>query len=268
MHVNNKVILVTGASGGIGSALVELLVNKGAKVSLMSRNIKNLEKIRSKFGNKAIAVAGDVGDEQSAAKAVKITIDHFKRLDILINNAGVAYYGSIEYTDMKALDRIMRTNVYGVINMIKLTLPHLKKTKGMIVNISSVASKRAIPMLGVYSGSKSMVDAISDALRVEVMDYGIKIVNFCPPEVDTAFSRNALKEKGIDFETNKSIRKIFSLKPDKLAGMILKSIEREKREFVAIKSMQPANYFIPGVLDRLFHKFIMKQYKDKYSPTK
>ena len=265
MEVKDKVILITGASGGIGSALARLLAGKGAMLALMSRNIKNLNKLKEELGDNAIFVSGDVGDEKSAEKAVKDTLSHFKKLDVLINNAGSAYHGSIERMDMGAFDSMMKTNVYGVINMIQYSLPYLKKTKGMVVNISSVASKRAIPMLGAYSASKSMVDALSDALRVETMGYGIRVLNFCPPEVDTDFARNAVKERGIDFEAQKNLRRVMTLKPEKVARMIVSGIEKEKREIVAMKSIQPANYFMPGILDKLFYKFIMKPYKDKYS---
>ncbi|MCL4557548.1 MAG: SDR family NAD(P)-dependent oxidoreductase [Deltaproteobacteria bacterium] len=265
MKLNDKVVLLTGASGGIGSALAGLLVKKGARLALMARNIKRLNGLREDLGGNVIVVAGDVGDESDAEKAVQETIGRFKRLDVLINNAGVAYYGSIERMNMKSFGIMMKTNVHGVINMIQRSLPYLKKTKGMIVNISSVAGRRAIPMLGAYSGSKSMVDAISDALRVEVMGYGIKVLNFCPPEVDTGFAKNAFKESGVDFEAQKGIRRIMTLKPGRVAGMIAKGIEKEKREVVAMKSVQPVNYLMPGVLDRLFYQFIMKPYWNRYS---
>lgn len=265
MDVKDKVILLTGAAGGIGGPLARLLARKGALLALMSRNVNNLEKLRQELGGSAIVVAGDVGDEKSAEKAVKDTVGRFKRLDVLINNAGIAYHGSIEHMDMKAFDAMMKTNVYGVINMIQHALPYLKKTKGMVVNISSVAGKRAIPMLGAYSGSKSMVDAISDALRVETMGYGIKVLNFCPPEVETDFAKNAVKEHGIDFDAQKNFRRAMTLKPDKVARMIVNGMEKGKREIVAMKSIQPANYFLPGVLDKLFYRFIMRPYKDRYS---
>lgn len=268
MDVKDKVVLITGASGGIGSALARLLAKKGALLALMSRSVNTLNELKEELGNSALVVAGDVGDEKSAEKAVKNTASHFKKLDIIINNAGSAYHGSIEHMDMMAFDSMMKTNVYGVINMIQHALPYLKKTKGMIVNISSVASKRAIPMLGAYSGSKSMVDAISDALRVETMGYGIKVLNFCPPEVDTDFAKNAAKERGVDFEAQKNWRRVMTLKPEKVARMIVNGIEKEKREIVAMKSIRPANYFMPGVLDKLFYRFIMKPYKDRYSPGK
>ncbi len=265
MDVKDKVILLTGAAGGIGSALARLLAGKGARLALMSRNVQNLNRLRAELDDSALVVAGDVGDEKSAEKAVKDTVSHFKRLDVLINNAGSAYHGSIEHMDMKAFDAMMKTNVYGVINMIQHALPYLKKTKGMVVNISSVAGKRAIPMLGAYSGSKSMVDAISDALRVEAMGYGIKVLNFCPPEVDTDFAKNAARERGIDFEAQKKFRRAMTLKPEKVARMITAGIEKEKREIVAMKSIRPLNYMVPGILDKLFYRFIMKPYKDRYS---
>ncbi len=265
MKLNDKVVLLTGASGGIGSALARLLVKKGAGLALMARDIRRLSELREDLGGAIIAVAGDVGDKRDAERAVKETISRFRRLDVLINNAGVAYYGSIERMDMKSFGVMMKTNVEGVIHMIQGSLPFLKKTKGMIVNISSVAGRRAIPLLGAYAGSKCMVDALSDALRVEVMGYGIKVLNFCPPEVDTRFAKNAFKESGVDFEKQKNIRRIMTLRPEKVAGMIVRGIEKEKREIVVMKSVQPVNYLMPGVLDRLFYQFIMKPYHDRYS---
>ncbi|MCL4478476.1 MAG: SDR family NAD(P)-dependent oxidoreductase [Deltaproteobacteria bacterium] len=263
MQLNNKTILLTGASGGIGSAIGRLLINKGARLGLMARNKPALDRLVKELGNNAIAVAGDVGNRESSEKAVKEIISRFKSLDILINNAGVAYYGSIERMDMGSFDKMMKTNVYGVINMIQLTLPYIQKSRGMIVNISSVASKRAIPFLGAYSGSKSMVDAISDALRVELKDRNVKTLNFCPPEVETGFAGNAMKEKGIDFEDNKAVRRMFILKPDRVAKMIVNAMEKEKREVVAIKSIQFVNYAIPGILDNLFYRFIVKKHAKK-----
>ncbi len=265
MELKNKVVLITGASGGIGSALAGLLAGKGASLVLMARNKAALDKLKRTQGGGTMVVAGDVSSDADAKRAVEETARRFGKLDILINNAGVAYYGSIERMDMKKFDTMIRTNVYGVINMIQQAMPYIKKTKGMIVNISSVAGRRAMPMLGAYSGSKAMVDAISDALRVETMGYGVKVLNFCPPEVETAFSANAMKEPGVDFEANAAVRKLFSYKPGKVARMIVKSIEKEKREVVAIKSIQPVNYLIPGMFDRVLYGFVMRPFKDRYS---
>jgi len=263
MKLKEKIVLLTGASGGIGSALAKILIEKEAYAGLMARNKSSLEKLTSALGNKAIAIPGDVGDRTSAEKAVKEMIHHFGKIDVLINNAGIGYYGTVENMDMNAFDRMMKTNVYGVINMIQLTLPYIKQRNGMVVNISSVAGKRAIPLLGAYSGSKAMVDAISDALRVELMDHKVKVLNFCPPEVDTDFSKNALKDDRIDFGKNKGIRNIFVMKPEKVAMMIVNAIEKEKREVVVIKLLQFANCFMPSVLDLVFHKFVMHSHKNQ-----
>lgn len=264
MDVTNKVIIISGASSGIGKSLAQLLSGKNAKVVLLARREEKLMEIEAELKaakHEVIVVKTDVTDKAQVANAVKLTLEAFGQIDVVINNAGVGYFGTIEKLPIEEFDRLVKTNVYGMLYLNQSAIPSLKKTQGMIVNISSGLSKRALPFLSAYSSTKSMVDALSDGMRLELRRYGVKVLNYCPPETDTEIFENTHNEAGLESDQAGHHRK--KAKVQDVALRIVSAIVAEKREVVEGKFLHIMNFFVPKLLDSMFYKgMVQKILKD------
>ncbi len=204
--------------------------------------------IRATSPQAALALAADVTDRQAVERAVGRTLSHFSRLDVLVNCAGVGYFGPVESMDMKDFDTLVKTNLNGLLNVTQAALPALKESHGMIVNISSGLAMRALPFLAAYSGTKSMVNAISDGMRLELAPYGVRVLTFCPPSTDTGFDRNAIRGAGME---KVSLEDLKSEKVEKVAADIAAAIRSEKRQ-AGGGFFRVMNALAPKLLDRMF----------------
>jgi short-subunit dehydrogenase len=258
MNIKDKVVLITGASSGIGYVVAGILACKGAKLSLLARRLEPMNELAGRYkqvNTEIMTLQADVTDRNSIQKAIDKTIGRFGGLDVIINNAGIGYFGKLESMEMTEFEKVVNTNIYGLLNVTQLAIPHLKKTKGMIVNISSGLSKRALPFLSAYGGTKSLVDSLSDGLRMELRKYGVKVLNYCPPETDTEFSRNALRDaKGMNDGGGRKMAKTQDV-----SARIVRAIECEKREVVEGKFLKIMNFFAPKFLDSLFYKVMVER---------
>jgi short-subunit dehydrogenase len=260
MELRDKVVLVTGASSGIGRELALQLAAKGARLGLVARRQELLDALAGQIGAQtAVAIRADVADEAQVRAAVAGVQGRFGRLDALVNDAGLGYFGSVEKMPMADLERVVRVNVFGPLYAIQAALPHLKASRGMIVNVSSGLSKRALPFLSAYAGTKAMLDALSDGMRLELKRHGVHVLTFCPPEVETPFSANALKHElaGQDAAGRKRA------KASDVARRLVKAIEKGEREVVMNGGLDAMNFFAPWLLDRIFYKaMVLKMSRD------
>lgn len=169
MSFVGKVILLTGASSGIGAATAVHLSKLGARLSLSGRNLANLEKVAKDCEpNSTFIVTGDVTKESDTTKILNETIAKFGKLDVLINNAGILESGTIETTNMEQYDRVMNTNIRSIYHLTMLAVPHLIKTQGNIVNVSSVNGIRSFPGVLAYNISKASVDQFTRCVALEL----------------------------------------------------------------------------------------------------
>ncbi|CAH0702886.1 unnamed protein product [Spodoptera exigua] len=186
----NKVVLITGASSGIGAETALEFSKLDAKLVLTGRNKQNLEKVAKQCeGNspsslKPLIVIADMNVESDVENIIKTTINEFKQLDVLVNNAGVLESGSIENTSLDQYDRVMNTNVRGPYHLTMLATPHLIKTKGNIVNVSSVTGLRSFPNVLAYCMSKSALDQFTRCVALELAPKSVR-VNAVNPGVIT-----------------------------------------------------------------------------------
>lgn len=185
-----QIVLVTGASGGIGKAIAEHLAAKGYYVFASARRMKKLEALR---GQNIEPLQLDVTDSE----AIRSAIEHIKatkgRLDVLVNNAGYGLYGTVEGITPERARHQFDVNVFGLVEMTQAVLPIMRSQEsGVIVNMSSVVGKVSIPVSGWYAASKHAVEALSDALRGEVKPFGIKVVVIEPGPIKTGFDDVAL----------------------------------------------------------------------------
>ncbi|MDY7081001.1 MAG: SDR family oxidoreductase [Halobacteria archaeon] len=184
-----KTVLVTGASGGIGRETAELFEDRGWKVYGTSRNPDDTDVA-------GIPLELDVTDADSVENAVARVIEEQGHIDVLVNNAGVGKYGAVEEVPMDEMQHEFGVNVFGPVRMVQEVLPYMReREEGTIINVSSLAGRLSSPAMGIYAGSKFALEGITDALRVEVSDFGINVVLIEPGPVDTGFGEEAKRPK-------------------------------------------------------------------------
>lgn len=177
MNLAGKVVLLTGASSGIGAATAVFLSKLGAQLSLTGRSVENLQKVRKNCENSeaTFITPADLTKESDIEKIVQNTVDHYGKIDVLINNAGIIETGTIENTSLAQYDRLMNTNVRSIYYLTMLAVPHLIKTKGNIVNISSVNGIRSFPGVLAYNVSKASVDQFTRCVALELAPKGVRV---------------------------------------------------------------------------------------------
>jgi len=173
-----KVAIVTGSTLGIGKSIAAALATQGAKVVLNGRNAERLEAVKNNFlekGYEVLAIAGDVSQAADCQRLIEQTVQEFGQLDILITNAGVNIWGRVEDTEPLALKKVMDINFFGTIWPIQAAIPHLRKTKGSVIMIGSIAAFHGLPLNAVYSASKRALTPMAEALKTELEGSGIHI---------------------------------------------------------------------------------------------
>ncbi|XP_030562335.1 uncharacterized protein LOC115763761 [Drosophila novamexicana] len=177
MNFAGKVVLITGASSGIGAATAVKFAKYGACLSLNGRNVENLNKVAEQCkaaGAATALVVGDISKEAETARVWSETLNQYGKLDVLVNNAGIIETGSIENTSLEQYDRVMNTNLRALYHLTMLATPELVKTKGNIVNVSSVNGIRSFPGVLAYNISKMGVDQFTRCVALELAAKGVR----------------------------------------------------------------------------------------------
>lgn len=186
-----KVVLITGASSGMGKVMAQLLAQKGFTVYGVARRTEKMQDLIQSGIN---VLSMDVTDENSMEEGVATILSREGRIDVLINNAGFGSYGAIEEVSAKDARYQLEVNVFGAARLIQLVLPHMRAQRsGRIINISSIGGKVAMPMGGWYHASKFALEALSDSLRAEVKQFGIDVVVIEPGGVKSEWADIALE---------------------------------------------------------------------------
>lgn len=188
MENQGKTWFVTGASQGIGLELVKKLLSEGYNVAATSRNLETLKKAIGASSSRFLPLQADLANEESVGKAVDAAISHFKSIDFLVNNAGYGLIGGIEESSNKEVQAIFDVNVFGLLNVTRAVLPHMRAARsGHIFNISTVFGLIAGAGWGIYCGTKFAVEGLSEALAQEVKPFGIHVTIIEPGYVRTNF---------------------------------------------------------------------------------
>lgn len=182
MSFSGKVVIITGASSGIGAQTALDFSKLGASLVLVGRNQENLEKIASQCiePEKVLTVKADVTNEDETKQIIEETIKKFNQIDVLVNNAGVLEMGSIENTSLEQFDRVMNTNIRSIYHLTMLAVPHLIKTEGSIVNVSSVNGIRSFPGVLAYNISKAAVDQFTRCVALELAPKKVRVNSVNP----------------------------------------------------------------------------------------
>jgi short-subunit dehydrogenase len=256
--LKDKVAVVTGASSGIGEATARELSGRGAMVVLAARDKERIEGVTREIassGGRALALEADVSDEESVRQMVERAVEACGRIDVLVNNAGMGLSGNVEELRGEDLRRVLEVNFVGALSCIQAALPHMPRG-GSIVNVSSVIGKRSISRVGGYCASKSALNALSDALRVEVAGQGITVTSVYPGTTRTEFSERSLRTRG----ERKGWRP-KGVSSERVAGKICRAIERGKRDvYVSSKdrAFVAASTLFPAAFDRLLGLVLMR----------
>ncbi len=235
----NKVWLITGCSTGFGRALSKAVIANGDKVAVTARKIVDVKDIVDGFEANAISLPLDVTRQADIDAAVKATVEKFGRIDVLVNNAGIGYFGAVEESEDEQVRRMFDINVFGLGNMTKAVLPTMRAQKsGHIVNISSIGGLRSFPAVGYYNATKYAVDGLSESLAKEVAHLGIKVTIICPSGFRTDWAGRSADNSNIvidDYATsagkNKADIRGYSGNqpgdPERAALAIIKAVESE-----------------------------------------
>jgi NAD(P)-dependent dehydrogenase (short-subunit alcohol dehydrogenase family) len=175
--------LITGGSSGIGLAIAKMLRNEGFALTLASRTAEKVEAAAAELG--AHAIAADVSKPEDCARVVEEHVAREGGLDLLVNSAGIGIAGRVEDVQLKHLDRQLAINVRGLVLVTQAAIPHLRKTKGWVVNLASIAGTQPVPILPIYAASKAAVISLTHSMNADLDDDGIRAIAICPGFVDT-----------------------------------------------------------------------------------
>jgi short-subunit dehydrogenase len=259
----DQVVIVTGASAGIGKSLALQLAGQGAKVALAARRAERLELIAEEChqrGGKALVVPTDVSDEAQCKALVEKTVTAFGRLDMLINNAGLAVIARLEdYSNLELFKHTIGVNFYGAVYCTYYALPYLKQSRGRIVAISSLGGKVHAPYNSAYVSSKFAMHGFFDSLRIELIRHGVSVTIICPYWVVTNFHEAQMDKDGISRgPRGRGIYTEKMMTAERCAEIILQTAYRRKRELM----LGPSNLITwlkllaPGLADRFIIAFL------------
>ena len=247
-----KIAVITGASMGIGESIAKVFAENGARVVLLSRDSARAEAARARIGftGQTMALSCDVRNREEIDRAIGLTLHHFQRIDIWVNNAGRGILTSLDGVAMADAHEAFETNLFGTLEGMKAVIPIMKQQGGgAIINISSVAGHVPLPFHSIYSGTKFAMNAIGKAARIELAGSGINVLTVCPGYVRTDFGTNAIKGEDYRAVRPNSVRGITA---ERVAKATLVGYLKNKREVVVPWFMHPViklYQLLPGVVE-------------------
>lgn len=261
---HDQTVIITGASAGIGKSLAEALASHGAKIAIAARRVERLQQVAADCrlrGGEVLVVPTDVSDEAQCKELVDKTICTFGRLDMVINNAGLAASALFEdFPDLHLFKQVMEVNFYGAVYCTYFALPYLKQTQGRIVAISSMGGKAALPYNTPYIASKYAMHGFYDSLRMEVSKDGVSVTVICPWWVVTEFHEVQMDKNGKPRGSRgRALYTKNMMTADRCAEIVLASAYRRRREVLMGPGLLAAWFKLiaPAFLDWLAIKIFL-----------
>lgn len=257
--MKGKVVIITGASSGIGEALAEQFARRGANVVAAARNEQRLSELAARTG--VATVTCDVTLEADCRRLIDHAVERFGRIDILICNAGISMRALLDDVEIEVLRRLMDVNFWGTVYCTKFALPWLQRSRGSIVGVSSVAGLHGLPGRTGYSASKYAMTGFLETVRIENLHRGLHVMVACPGFTATNVRFTALTADGSpQGATPRKEEKMMTA--NQVALRIIRGIERRKRLLLMDFEGRATHWikkFSPDLLDRLFYRAMAKE---------
>jgi short-subunit dehydrogenase len=260
MEMDGKVVVVTGASMGIGEAIAKVFVDAGARVVLLSRDAGRAEAARQRVGHteRTLALACDVCKRDEIDRALALTVQNFHRVDVWVNNAGVGIRDSVAEMETSALRELFETNFFGTIACMQAVVPVMRKNGGgSIINISSVAGHIPVPYMAIYSASKFAMNAIGKGARMELKRDNINVLTVCPGYINTDFTAHLVADR------KGAVRAPAArgITAERVARATYRGYRANRREVVVPWTMIPAiklYQLFPGLVEQVLSRAMRK----------
>lgn len=264
-YFKDKIIIITGASSGIGLASAMLFLERGARVVLAARSISKLEEIYASLSedkqSRALCVKTDVTVEEDCKSLIEKTVARFGGVDILVNNAGISMRAMFNELDLKVIRSLMDVNFWGTVYCSKYALPYLLKNKGSLVGVISIAGYSALPARTGYSASKYAVRGFLDTIRIEHLKDGLNVLVFAPGYTASNVRNAALVADGsAQGETPLDEGKLMTA--EECAAQLAKALEKRRSERILTalgKATVLAHRLFPRLTDRITYSYIAKE---------
>jgi len=262
--MKEKVVIITGASSGIGEACVYDYAEKGHMVVMAARNKQKLENIQAKMaesGKKVLAVPTDVSKEEDCKNLIDQTVQNFGGIDILINNAGISMRALFKDIETDVIKQLMDVNFWGTVYCSKYALPYLIERNGSLVGVSSIAGFQGLPGRTGYSSSKFAMHGFLETLRIENLKKGLHVMIAAPGFTSTNVRKSALGPDGKK-QGESPRNEDHMMSPEKVAAIISKGIEKRRRQIIITmegKITVLLRRIFPKYIDRLTYRIFAKE---------
>ena len=259
-----KVVVITGASSGIGKALAYEFAKQNSKLAIGARNIEELDAIANDLVNRGIEVIPvktDVTSETDCKNLIDKAVNRFGQIDILINNAGVSMRALFKDVDLKVIHHLMNVNFWGTVYCTKYALPYLLNSKGSVVGVSSIAGFHGLPGRSGYSASKFAMHGFLETLRIENLKNGLHVMIAAPGFTATNVRFSALTADGTPQGMSPRNEKNMML-PEEVAKIIVKGVVKRRRNIIMGtegKISVLAQRILPNIIDRLLYGYMAKE---------
>jgi NADP-dependent 3-hydroxy acid dehydrogenase YdfG len=259
-----KVVIITGASSGIGKACAEAFLKKGFSVVISGRKTDRLNEVANALdasGSRILAITADVSKEDDCKALIQAAVQKFGRIDVLINNAGISMRALFADLDLSVIRQLMDTNFWGTVYCTKFALPYLLEAKGSVVGVSSIAGKKGLPGRTGYSSSKFAMEGFLETLRTENLKKDLHVLVACPGFTATEIRNTALSADGsTQGESPRDEQKMMTA--TEVANEIVIAVEKRKRDLILTgngKLTVWLNKFFPAMMDKLVYNHMAKE---------
>lgn len=268
MGFERKVVVVTGASSGIGEAICRQLLQQSARVVMAARNISKMQQIAADFEEaEVLIIEADVSKKSDCEKIIHETVGSFGGIDVLINNAGISMRAIFENLDLNVIEQLMAVNYWGTVYCTHYALPYLLKSKGSVVGVSSIAGFQGLPARTGYSSSKFAMHGFLNTLRVETMKQDLHVMIACPGFTASNIRNTALTADGKQ-QGDTPLEEGKLMTAEEVARRILSGIARRKRTLIMTMQGKMTVFLgklFPAWVDKMVYNHMKKE---KNSPLK
>ncbi|WP_276133929.1 SDR family oxidoreductase [Polluticoccus soli] len=259
--LKDKVVVITGASSGIGKALALLAADQGAKIAVCGRNAEKLTEAFGQTNDNRLIMAADVSKEADCKAFIEAALNKWGRVDVLINNAGITMRALFEDVDISVIKELMDINFWGTVYCTKYALPSIRRNKGVIVGVSSIAGFRGLPARTGYSASKFAMQGFLEALRTELLETGAHVM-WVSPGFTSSNIRNVARSADGSSQGETPLDEGKLMSAEECAGIILDAVKKRKRTVIMTgqgKLTVWLNKLFAGFADKLVYKHFLNE---------